>query len=183
MHEKFMHRETIISREIKLLKNKFELLEKNRQFKSILQKSNSSSENNQDPSAYLDLSDIKDAPSESGSYQQATGRSSTVNQTQQAKGTTGSIRRKLPRFHAIGSLLGSLCTKNIKIRKNRVISSDSTRVDQPQKYTDNESARQVQLPTARRTSGGEQIEESTDVAKSETKRGGLLANLFKHWRF
>lgn len=34
-----MHRETTISREIKLLKNKFELLEKNRQFKSILQKS------------------------------------------------------------------------------------------------------------------------------------------------
>lgn len=35
-----MHRETTISREIKLLKNKFELLEKNRQFRSILQKSN-----------------------------------------------------------------------------------------------------------------------------------------------
>lgn len=34
-----MHRETTISREIKLLKNKFELLEKNRQFRSILQKS------------------------------------------------------------------------------------------------------------------------------------------------
>lgn len=39
IHDKFMHRETTISREIKLLKNKFELLEKNRQFKSIFQKS------------------------------------------------------------------------------------------------------------------------------------------------
>lgn len=39
IHEKFMHRETTISREIKLLKNKFELLEKSRQFRSILQKS------------------------------------------------------------------------------------------------------------------------------------------------
>lgn len=37
-----MHRETTISREIKLLKNKFELLEKNRQFRSILQKSGTS---------------------------------------------------------------------------------------------------------------------------------------------
>lgn len=36
-----MHRETTISREIKLLKNKFELIEKNRQFKPIFQKSNS----------------------------------------------------------------------------------------------------------------------------------------------
>lgn len=35
-----MHRETTVSREIKLIKNKFELLEKSRQFKSILQKSN-----------------------------------------------------------------------------------------------------------------------------------------------
>lgn len=48
-----MHRETTISREIKLLKNKFELLEKNRQFRSILQKSNSNnltitSDNNED---------------------------------------------------------------------------------------------------------------------------------------
>lgn len=34
-----MHRETTVSRDIKLLKNKFELLEKNRQFRSILQKS------------------------------------------------------------------------------------------------------------------------------------------------
>lgn len=34
-----MHRETIISREIKLLKNKFEVLEKNRQFRGMLQKS------------------------------------------------------------------------------------------------------------------------------------------------
>lgn len=34
-----MHRETIISREIKLLKNKFEALEKNRQFRGMLQKS------------------------------------------------------------------------------------------------------------------------------------------------
>ena len=39
IHEKFTHRETIISREIKLLKTKFELLEKNRQFRTILQKS------------------------------------------------------------------------------------------------------------------------------------------------
>jgi hypothetical protein len=36
-----MHRETIISREIKLLKNKFEILEKNRQFRGMLQKSTS----------------------------------------------------------------------------------------------------------------------------------------------
>lgn len=35
-----MHRETIISREIKLLKNKFEILEKNRQFRTMFQKSN-----------------------------------------------------------------------------------------------------------------------------------------------
>lgn len=39
MQEKFMHRETTISREIKLLKTKFELLEKNRQFRGIFQKS------------------------------------------------------------------------------------------------------------------------------------------------
>lgn len=39
MLDKFTHRETTISRDIKLLKNKFELLEKNRQFKSLLQKS------------------------------------------------------------------------------------------------------------------------------------------------
>lgn len=39
IHEKFMNRETIISREIKLLKNKFEVLEKNRQFRTMFQKS------------------------------------------------------------------------------------------------------------------------------------------------
>lgn len=46
-----MHRETTVSRDIKLLKNKFELLEKNRQFKSVLQKSGQnkkSSDNNED---------------------------------------------------------------------------------------------------------------------------------------
>jgi len=43
IHEKFMHRETIISREIKLLKNKFELLEKNRQFRSLLGQKSSAS--------------------------------------------------------------------------------------------------------------------------------------------
>lgn len=35
-----MHRELTVSREIKLIKNKFELLEKSRQFRSVLQKSN-----------------------------------------------------------------------------------------------------------------------------------------------
>lgn len=35
-----MHRETTVSRDIKLIKSKFDLLEKNRQFRSILQKSN-----------------------------------------------------------------------------------------------------------------------------------------------
>lgn len=37
-----MHRETTIAREIELLKSKFEILEKNKQFKSILQKSGNS---------------------------------------------------------------------------------------------------------------------------------------------
>lgn len=54
IHEKFMHRETVISREIKLLKNKFELLEKNRQFKSILQKSASSASHGLSVGASLD---------------------------------------------------------------------------------------------------------------------------------
>lgn len=48
-----MHRETTISREIKLLKNKFELLEKNRQFKSIFQKSNGGSNSNTANNAVL----------------------------------------------------------------------------------------------------------------------------------
>lgn len=41
MQDKFMHRETTISRDIKLLKTKFEILEKNRQFRSLLQQSKS----------------------------------------------------------------------------------------------------------------------------------------------
>lgn len=56
IHEKFMHRETIISREIKLLKNKFEVLEKNRQFKTMLQKSGADSSANDDLNSGLDSS-------------------------------------------------------------------------------------------------------------------------------
>lgn len=44
-----MHRETVVARELKLLKNKFDLLEKSRQFRSILHKSkdnNNSTTNN-----------------------------------------------------------------------------------------------------------------------------------------
>lgn len=48
MQDKFMHRETTVSRDIKLLKNKFDLLEKNRQFKVILQKSNQTKQKTSD---------------------------------------------------------------------------------------------------------------------------------------
>lgn len=65
MQDKFMHRETTISREIKLLKNKFELLEKNRQFRSILQskpntKSGDSGSVN-DATSGLDATSVVDA--------------------------------------------------------------------------------------------------------------------------
>lgn len=78
IHEKFMHRETTISREIKLLKNKFELLERNRQFRSILQKSNANhSDINDDLISGLDPNDHSRQRSEvtsqaSGSTLQAT---------------------------------------------------------------------------------------------------------------
>lgn len=135
MHEKFMHRETTISREIKLLKNKFELLEKSRQFRSILQKSNNnnlnlSSDNNEDLLSVSDLGESQrmksEVTSEAGSYQ-ADMRQGT-SKTQSVKGLASkNVKIKIPMLQSIGKFLAPLLTlkrsdTRLRRKSNRVSS-------------------------------------------------------------
>lgn len=131
-----MHRETTISREIKLLKNKFELLEKNRQFRSILQKSNNSNliastSDNNDPDlicAGLEANESQrtrsEATSEAGSLQQEGGGGS--GQAQSGRRASKSVRIKLSKFRSLSGLLAPLFGKKYRKRgrrKNNRVSS------------------------------------------------------------
>lgn len=130
IHEKFMHRETIISREIKLLKNKFELLEKNRQFRSLLsQKSNGASDlgarDDSDLISGLDSSDFMARKrSETGTTITTTTTSTTANDDEQGIGklsgadaSKGSgakrsggknVRIRMSKLETIGQIFGPL---------------------------------------------------------------------------
>lgn len=133
-----MHRETTISREIKLLKNKFELLEKSRQFRSILQKSSSgnltlSSDNqNELGDSLADSNELtqrrsSELASETNSLQ-PNGAAGRNNKGQGAdKPAAKSVRIKLSKLHTIGQLMAPIFgnfkrTKKVRRRSNRVSS-------------------------------------------------------------
>lgn len=133
-----MHRETTISREIKLLKNKFELLEKNRQFRSILQKSSNNSQTsnsnvtcdtNDDLTNGLDHPNVlqrtkSEAISETDSFM-TDKRQASLSQ-QKLRGSKN-VRIKLSKLNTISRLFAPLF-RNIKApvrvrRKSNKISS------------------------------------------------------------
>lgn len=120
-----MHRETTISREIKLLKNKFELLEKNRQFRSILQKtSNTSSgsnmmnttggDNSDDLASGLDSNDFSrtrsEATSEADSRRQSSSQPQLQQQGQQQSSSKGTknVRIKLSKLGTLSQIFAPL---------------------------------------------------------------------------
>lgn len=150
IHEKFMHRETTISREIKLLKNKFELLEKNRQFKGILQQKSGDNNTNSDGTILeLDGSSVKGARnnSEAGQSLSEIGESglafasNSANDGEDTQREEGKRRPKLSALiglfkqkHSLSRLLGGLlkggkcCKRRHKIgrRKDNRVSSINT---------------------------------------------------------
>lgn len=118
-----MHRETTISREIKLLKNKFELLEKNRQFRSILQKSNTQSGNpnlsdinNEDLASGLDSSELQTnrsgATSEADSMLQLEHKLGNVSGLRGSSrlplGAAKSVRIKLTKLNSLSQLISPI---------------------------------------------------------------------------
>lgn len=157
-----MHRETTISREIKLLKNKFELLEKNRQFKSILQKSSNSFnsiasdtnindlnlglESNEfqtnDTAATRTRSETKNSDSlqsakDGGDL--SVRNSSNQFQNKQKFRSVKNVRMKLSRFNQIGKFVTRLFkpAKGNKLRKksNRISSLNLSEENQLTKIT------------------------------------------------
>lgn len=124
-----MHRETTISREIKLLKNKFELLEKSRQFRSILQKSNSS---NNASDINEDLASGLDPTNASRSEANSVADSLTIEKQTKVQKSTKSVRIKLPKLRSpLGQLfspilnLRDLSARFLK-RSNRVATMTAT---------------------------------------------------------
>lgn len=136
-----MHRETTISREIKLLKNKFELLEKNRQFRSILQKSSNhtlvstsdNANNNDDLNCGIDPNDFQrgqrvseqtgDAESSMASDRR---RGSLSDRHDQLKRGSKSVRIKLSKLHSFGQYLAPLFKikrrPKVRLKSNKVSS-------------------------------------------------------------
>lgn len=144
MHDKFTHRETTTSREIKLLKNKFELLEKSRQFRSIMQKSqlngnlHNSSDTFEDANSFAGAANAAEDANESRTSevdsQQAANR---ADQSERNNSTRSkSVRIKLPKMISISRLLSSMLkpkrAKFVSGRSNRVSSTLSSRQDQNQ---------------------------------------------------
>lgn len=140
-----MHRETTISREIKLLKNKFELLEKSRQFRSLLQKSNTNTTSDlagADDSLAFDssmndsLRTRSEGTSEAGSYPGERTQSSAglggglaSSSQQQHSGRSNkkkSVHIKLSKLHTLGRLFAPLF--GMKKSANKVRRRRSNRV-------------------------------------------------------
>lgn len=127
-----MHRETTISREIKLLKSKFELLEKNRQFRSILQKSNVNSDFNEDQ-LNVSVNDgitsdynrnrlseqTGDASLSSQTDDKSSLRTSALPRTSGLRGARKNVRIKLSRLTSIKQLFADI----LDPLKARLISS------------------------------------------------------------
>lgn len=150
IQEKFMHRETIVSREIKLLKNKFDALEKNRQFRSLLQKSHtltSSSDNLND-----DLSNGLDSPSQATGDGQAgaTGaerRRSSVHQMS-ADAARG-IKGALSRFGFFKRLFEPILARNPFRGRNRRRNNNGNKVAaQPAAASNQNNTEQQPAPPA-----------------------------------
>lgn len=185
MHEKFMHRETTISREIKLLKNKFDLLEKSRQFRSILQKSNNNnlnltSDNNEDLLSASDLNESQrmksEATSEAGSFQADAKRAGPSKQT---KGSSPkNVRIRLPALQSISKFLAPLLKLKrpdgrLRRKSNRVSSLASMN---PSIET------HVELTDEANNAGQESVTtNATGMAavKKEKRKEGFFRNLFR----
>lgn len=184
MHEKFMHRETTISREIKLLKNKFDLLEKSRQFRSILQKSNNnnlnlSTDNNDDLLSGSELNDSQrmksEATSEAGSFQADAKRIGPSKQTKSS--SPKNVRIRLPALQSIGKFLEPLLrlkrpASRLRRKSNRVssLASMNPSIETHAEFTDEANAGQESVTT--NTTG-------MTAGNMEKRRGGFFRNLFR----
>lgn len=195
-----MHRETIISREIKLLKNKFEALEKNRQFRSMLQKSSQAVASGD--SANDDLTSGLDGSSELSSRKRSEtttvqaceldslGRSGELGGALSAgadssKGAGKSVRIKMSRLGGLGRLFAPLFGSRRRHRVGSRMRRKSNRVSSVAEVAGVEVA-EAAPPDQTAGAGGQaeaapslagQVngagEPSLSQAPAESKAGGL----------
>ena len=184
-----MHRETTISREIKLLKNKFELLEKNRQFRSILQKSNNANSSlgdiNEDLASGLDSGKFQqrsrsDAASEADSLQ-ADRRRQSAQQQHQARGVKN-VRIKLSRLHSVGQIIAPLFRfarpTRARRRGNKVSSAASGAALAASQMVEGDQLGENQQQVASASGGGGNVADAIGTRRGAAK-SGLLDRLFK----
>lgn len=186
-----MHRETTISREIKLLKNKFELLEKDRHLKSILHKSTGatnlgSSENADDSSSGHGSSDLKYM--KKGSNGESTGeldaelagesedkrrlRDDSLGQHSLAGGPSReSFLRRLP---ILGRLFGPIADKlaRLKIRPGKTLKPSrrkSNRIGSIGPSVEAQPHEGVELHPSEATAHPEEARQPAEVANTEAQ--------------